>query len=247
MRSFVFSGLLFIVLTAALTSPPWSQETANEWRPLFNGHDLSGWSVRCKPEDREAAYWTVEDGAIAANSMERPEHDYVWLMSDAEYHNFRLRFKFQAYVASPGNSGVQIRSRYDNEAGWLDGPQIDIHPPAPWRTGMMWDETRGVQRWIFPDLPKDKWVDESMAQPPRVFYYAKDDNRWNEMEVMADGWDVKAWLNGSLVTDFHGEGILNDEAHQAHQVGETGHLAFQIHTGDALRIHFKDVEIFELP
>jgi hypothetical protein len=40
--------------------------------------------------------------------------------------------------ASPGNTAVQFRSRYDASAtapngGWLDGPQVDIHPPAPFR------------------------------------------------------------------------------------------------------------------
>ncbi|MBZ0254662.1 DUF1080 domain-containing protein [bacterium] len=222
-------------------------ETKVEWTSLFNGQDLTHWSVKCKPQDQTATFWNVEDGAITANSLNTPKHDYVWLVSDKEYTNFTFRFKFRAFKDSPGNSGVQIRSRYDEAAGWLDGPQIDIHPPAPWRTGMMWDETRGVQRWIFPDIPKGKWVDESMSKPKRVFYYSDDETPWNLMEITVDGLNIQAKLNGVLITDLMGEGILDDEFHKKHSVGETGFIALQIHTGDKLKIQFKDLEIAETP
>ena len=91
------------------------------------------------------------------DSMGRPDHDYVWLVSEAEFEDFELRVEFQAYRESPGNSGVQIRSRYDQSlnaprGGWLDGPQIDIHPPALWRTGLIYDQTREESRWISPSL-----------------------------------------------------------------------------------------------
>jgi hypothetical protein len=130
--------------------------------------------VKCKPADMGKGFWRVDNGTILADTMKHKGHNYVWLVTEKEYTDFALRLKFQAYKRSPGNSGIQLRSRYDDRVSWLDGPQIDIHPPGPWRTGMMWDETRGVQRWIFPDIPKGKWVDESMSVPARVFYYGDD-------------------------------------------------------------------------
>lgn len=101
---------------------------------MFNGTDLSGWQVRCLPADQGKTFWQVSDGAIECNSMGKPDHRYVWLISEGEYDNFQLRLKFQVFHASNGNSGVQFRSRYDDSAdapngGWLNGPQVDIHPP----------------------------------------------------------------------------------------------------------------------
>jgi hypothetical protein len=122
------------------------------WQSIFNGKDLDGWAVKCKPADQAKTFWKVDAGAILADSMEAGKHDYVWLLTDKEYGDFALRLKFQAYRDSPGNSGIQVRSRYDDDIGWLNGPQIDINPPGPWRTGMIWDETREVRRWLYPKV-----------------------------------------------------------------------------------------------
>jgi len=215
---------------------------------LFNGRDLSGWTVKCKPQDRDKSFWRVDRGTILADSLDYEGHDYVWLVTDREYTDFVLRLKFQAYRESPGNSGVQIRSRYDedDDGGWLNGPQIDINPPGPWRCGMMWDETRGNQHWIFPDLPKGKWVDPSMSNPNLIFRYSDEGNGWNDLEITVSGLSVRTLLNGIPVTNFNGEGILDDAVHRKHNVGESGHIALQIHKGDRLKIRFKDIQIQEL-
>jgi hypothetical protein len=219
------------------------QATNSTWTPLFNGHDLAGWTVKCKPQDAGKSFFTVDKGTILADSMGRKDHDYVWLMTDREYADFTLRLKFQAYRDSPGNSGVQFRSRYDDSAGYLDGPQIDINPPGPWRTGMIWDETRGSQRWLYPDVPRGKWVDESMAPPGLIFKYSDQGDGWNTLEIRAAGRQVHTTLNGVTVTDYDGTGVLDDAVHHEHQVGERGVIALQIHTHDELRIRFAAIEI----
>ncbi len=234
------------VLLVALSIPA-SLPAEEAFRPLFDGKSLAGWSVQCKTEDRPCAekFWRVDRGAILADSMGHKDHDYVWLVTDAEFGDFVLRLRFQAERGIPGNSGVQVRSRYDRQAGYLDGPQIDINPPGPWRTGMMWDETRGAQGWLYPRLPKGKWVDESMAPKGLKFVYAEEGSGWNDFEISAQGLRIRAWLNGGQVTDFDGTGILNDPIHQQRKVGRQGAIALQIHIHDELRIRFKDLRIRE--
>lgn len=210
---------------------------------LFNGENLDGWVVKCIPEDSGKNFWTVIDGYIEANSLGRPEHDYVWLLSDKEYKDFEITFELQVFKDSPGNSGIQIRSRYNEETYWLNGPQIDIHPPGYWRTGMMWDETRGNQRWIFPDIPQDQWVNSSMALNDLQMYFSGDQPSWNTMKVRITNNHVEAWLNEAKITDCDGEGIFNDDLHKKLKVGETGHIAFQIHSGDELKIRFRKIYI----
>ena len=210
---------------------------------LIDGNDLNQWIVKKAKKDSATTYWRIHDSIITANSIGDSTHDYVWLMTKAEYDNFHLKLKFRPYRESPGNTGIQIRSRYDDETEWLDGPQIDIHPPGSWRTGMMWDETRGNKRWIYPDIPDTSWVHEDMVENPPPLYYAGDSVEWNQMEIIAHGTRIKAKLNDRLITDLNGESILNDHIHQRREVGMNGHICLQIHKNDQLKIDFKDILI----
>jgi hypothetical protein len=213
---------------------------------LFNGENLNGWVEKKAPRDRNYIFFRVIDGTIMANSLNNPEHDYAWLYSEKEYADFELKYQFRAFKTSSGNSGVQVRSRYNDEEFWMNGPQVDIHPPEPWRTGMVWDETRGVQRWVFPNIPKNAWVNESMQRKTIIFYFAEETNQWNVMRIRCKGTSIEAWLNGVKITNFDGEGILNDETHRELNVGMKGHIALQIHEKDALILQFKEIYIREL-
>lgn len=234
---------LILALSGALTAA--RAQDAPSWQSLFDGKSFDGWTVQCKPADAARNFWKVDDGTILADSLNAKGHDYVWLVSNQQYADFTLKLRFQAYRNSPGNSGVQLRSRYDTAAAWLDGPQIDINPPGPWRTGMMWDETRGNQRWIYPDLPKGKWVNESMAAPNLKFYFSDDTPAWNDLEITAIGPKITATLNGVTITNYNGANTLDDPTHQERNVGLKGFIALQIHTGDQLKIRYKDIYIHE--
>ncbi len=220
-----------------------------EWISLFNGNDLEGWTVRCLPEDREKVFWKVTDGVIECDSLGQGPHDYVWLMTDKEYDDFDLRLKFQAFRESKGNSGVQIRSRYDDgpeapRGGWLDGPQIDIHPTGPYRIGLIYDETREEKRWIYPSL-KGSGITESQGAKSWEFNFHDEGNGWNDLRIYCEGTVIRTFLNGRLVSDYDGKGVLDDAAHRKRSVGLKGHIALQLHTNDALKIRFKDIILRE--
>jgi len=241
---FVAAGLLGLTLVG--TALPEAAKKDADWVSLFNGKDLTGWTVKCKPADRAKAFWKVDGGTILADSMGAKGHDYVWLMTEKAYGDFALKLKFQAYRDSPGNSGIQVRSRYDEAAFWLDGPQVDINPRGPWRTGMIWDETRGSKRWLWPKVAKGQWVNKSMAKPGLTFHYSDGSPAWNDLEITCVGTRMTAVLNGVTVMAYDGAGVLDDEVHRKRNVGMTGHIALQIHRGDQLRIRFKDLFIKDL-
>ena len=46
---------------------------------------------------------------------------------------------------------------------------------------------------------------------------------------------IQAVLNGVLITNFNNNSILTDSAHEKYNVGQSGHIALQIHTGDQLK------------
>lgn len=225
-----------------------------EWESLFNGKDLDGWTVKCIPADQGKQYWSVSEGAIECNSMGDKQHNYVWLTSDREFTDFHLKLKFQVFRDCEGNSGVQFRSSYDSSdtaryGGWLNGPQVDIHGPVPFRCGLIYDETENVRRWIFPSLPDWQITREQApaeALKTSLLFYEDDPEAWNELEIICEAMHVITVVNGNQVSDFQAEGILNDELHKIRHSGEKGCLAFQLHSNDELRIKFKDINIKEL-
>lgn len=203
------------------------------WISLFNGKDLSGWTVQCQPKDQGKNFWQEDAGTILCDSLGRPDHDYCWLVSEKEFGDFELKLKFQAYTNSPGNSGMQFRSRFDAPAN------------QKWRTGLIYDETRGEQRWVSPNLPDWK-IGVEFKPAGHVFKYADDGDGWNDLTIIARGTHVKTVVNGVVGADWDGTGILDNAAHRERNVGRTGHFALQLHTKDQLRIRFKDILVREL-
>lgn len=237
MRLAVLAGGL---LLAAAQAPEAGQSGA--WRSLFDGKTLGGWHVAARPEDRGKGFWKVENGAIVCDSRGRRDHDYVWLVSDGEYRDFQLRLKVRSFRDSTGNAGVQVRSRYDGEAFWMNGPQVDIHPPAPWRTGLIYDETYEARRWIFPSLKN--WEIGPESGPKKwLWRHADEEGGWNLVEVACRGLRIQTRVNGIAIADLDGAGVLDDEAHRRRRVGREGHIALQLHSRDELHIEFKDIEI----
>lgn len=248
MRRFLYFSLFLVFV---LVPHARSQHLQEDWISLFNGRNLDGWVIQCLPEDRGKQYWKAGNGCIECNSIGDPDHNYVWLVSEREFGDFHLKLEFQVFRASEGNSGVQFRSRYDHsdtarEGGWLNGPQADIHGPVPWRTGLIYDETAGVQRWIFPSLPDwnihEKQVPASALNTTLV-YDEDEPGAWNGMEIICRGMKVKTLVNGNLVADFDGEGILDDEVHREKNVGSQGSIALQLHMNDELRIRYRNLLI----
>jgi hypothetical protein len=216
--------------------------TAQEWTPLFDGSTLNGWRVEAKPADADRGFWRAENGVIVCDSRGQPNHGYVWLMTEREFDDFELRLEVRSFRTSPGNSKVQVRSRWDREAGWLDGPQVDIHPPAPWRTGLIYDETRGWQRWIHPMLPDWKiGIEHAPAQ--WEWRHAEEGSGWNEILVTCDGTRIRTVVNGHVITNRDFAGILDDAHHRERRVGMSGHIALQLHTGDELLIQFRHIAV----
>ncbi len=244
--SHFFQLLILLCCMGFLAEKAFSQS----WISLFNGTDLSGWEVKSTPADADKEFWMVSDGAIEANSMGNPDHDYVWLIHQDEFSDFELRLKFQAFKDSPGNSGVQVRSRFDESAdaprgGWMNGPQADINPPTPWRTGLIYDETWGERRWIYPSLTDWK-IDKSYAPDKWKFKFADQGDGWNDFRIICQGTSIKTYLNGLQMADLDGRGLLSNENHEKFNVGMTGHIALQLHANDELKIRFKDVKVRKL-
>src|ERR1044071_7751310 len=84
--------LWLICATAALGAAP------DDFMPLFNGRDLSGWiNANCAPET-----WSVRDGVIHCTGKPTGA-----LRTTRQYENFILEAEWR-HLSSGGNSGIFI-------------------------------------------------------------------------------------------------------------------------------------------
>lgn len=157
---------------------------------LFNGEDLSGWTIFGTEK------WYVEDGLLVCESG--PDKQYGYLATNKHYKDFTLTLEFKQ--EANGNSGVFIRSTVDGTkvSGW----QVEVAPPGSSTGGVYESYGRG---WLIkPDPKKDSAL--KMGE-------------WNEMKIRLNGDKLTSWLNGVqmvTITDTKigaGEGSIALQIH----------------------------------
>ena len=157
---------LSVLLTFTFTIGGFSQKNT-ESVSLFNGVDLSGWTIHGTEK------WYVEDGDLVCENGS--DNEYGYLSTDEYYDDFVLTLEYKQ--ESNGNSGVFFRSTLDGII--INGWQVEISPPGHDTGGIYESYGRG---WLIkPDPIKDKSLKYG---------------DWNSMKIMVKGDNVKTWLNG---------------------------------------------------
>jgi hypothetical protein len=89
--------ILLLSIAIAIPAAAWGAE--DDWKPLFNGKDLTGWELF---NTREGT-WKVVDGELVTDGRFGG-----WLSTADEYADFELELEFR--VPPNGNSGVFLRA-----------------------------------------------------------------------------------------------------------------------------------------
>lgn len=147
----------------------------HEWKPLFNGENLSGWHT--KP----GGQWRVEDGVIVGTSPES-ESRHGLLVSDERYDDFTVRVRFRAIE---GNSGFYFRSEEVDGAVGVHGFQAEVEPG--YATGGLYET--GGRAWVVQPDPEEV---EAVYEP----------GEWTELVVSAHGRDVVVHVNGKKTAEL---------------------------------------------
>ena len=166
--------------------------TAQE-KSLFNGEDLSGWTVYGTEK------WYVEDGLLICESG--PDKGYGYLGTNKNYKNFEITLEFKQ--EANGNSGVFIRSTVDGTkvSGW----QVEVAPPGHNTGGVYESYGRG---WLIkPDPENDKAL--KMGE-------------WNQMKIRVEGDKLTSWLNGTQMVTITDKKIGAGEGSIALQIHDGG-------------------------
>jgi len=152
-----------------------------EFKPLWNGKDLSGWAqVLDSP-------WVVENGVLLSRQDPAGRREgESWLFAEGELTDFVLRVEFR--ITPGGNSGIFLRdplgpARRTAEGGgakppWDAGFEAQINAEDPkYSTGSIW---------------------EIAEKAPSGLHKLGD---WNELVVRVQGDRVATWLNGHAVVE----------------------------------------------
>ena len=181
---------ILILLPFVLMS---ASSTTAGFKKIFNGKDLSGWTVHGTEK------WYVENGELVCESG--PDKQYGYLSTTSPYNNFVLQLKFK--LEANGNSGVFIRSTIDGTK--ISGWQVEVAPPNHSTGGIYESYGRG---WLIQPKPEDE-------------KYLKQ-GEWNKLKIKANGDEVTTWLNGHQMVYFKDEKIGKGEGFIALQIHSGG-------------------------
>jgi len=190
------------------------------WQPLFNGRDLSGWTIK---GDKGKAW--VQDGEIVCQrTTGTTEHTFV--CTEAKYGDFIL--EADCKLDGDFHSGFLLRC-VDAPATAkvrLLGYQVKIDPTARQWTGGVFDDFGANWTWMY-----------TLANnaPARAAFKM---NAWNHFRMEAIGPSIKVWVNGVPATN-----LINTKYTR-------GYIALKIHalspkyaSLENVLIHFKNIRI----
>lgn len=200
-----------------------------EWKPLFNGKDLTGWSG-------DPLLWRVENETIVGetnDSDKKAAANTFLILQGMEPGDFILEYKARV---TGNNSGVQYRSRIIDAAKWsVGGYQMDLHP-KPAYLGMLYEERgRGIacqsgQKVKLADKPE---VTGKLEVP------ATDLAVWNTFRIVVRGHTLQHYVNDRLAAEI-------EDVHPEKRSAK-GVIALQLHAGPAMKAEFKDIRIDTAP
>ena len=210
-----------------------------DMRPIFNGHDLTGW-------DGDPRLWSVKDGAIRGETTpEKQANGNTFLIwKEGKTRDFELRLSFRC--SATNNSGIQYRSKHvppdQAQNNWVvRGYQHEIRNQTelPSVAGFIYGEggKRGRmclvgEKAVWDENGKKvlgKLID---AEGFRKLFRLDD---WNDVVIIAKGNHIRHYLNDSLILDF-------TDNHPQLAVQE-GILALQIHAGNPMWVEFKNIRV----
>jgi len=198
---------------------------------IFDGHTLTGWSPG------NAAYWSVETGAITARiTREQPcaTNQYlVW--TGGELADFELKLECRLNGEGGINGGFQFRSRLlpDHD---VCGYQVDENLKTDWLV-RLYDEfgrhdlaLRG-ERARF-DTDGVRTVERLEAARGPAPFRLED---WHEYHLTCVGSKISLRVNGQLVAE------VTD--HDPRRAEPQGVLALQLHSGPPTLAQFRNLRL----
>ena len=214
----------FYSLFLATLLPILSAVAADDWQPLFNGKDLTGWRANVMPES-----FSVVDGAIRVNATKESAHlFYVGDLKDGSmrFKNFELEATCRSEPNS--NSGIFIHTDMttrDKSLHLAKGYEIQLNSSER-------EKRKTGSLYAVVDLDKSP-VDES---------------QWFRVRITIQDQRITIHLNDQQVVDYTEPPGVQRPAERGGRLlsRDGGGIALQAHDPKSV-FYFKDVRIKRLP
>ena len=225
--------LLAGLLTVSFSAPSGAEDT--QALDIFDGQSLKNW-------DGDPRFWKVQDGCITGETTkEVPTEGNTFLKwTGGEVDDFELTAD---YKLIGGNSGIQVRSFPLEGKQWgVGGYQADFEAGDRYSGIVYGEQFRGIladrgQKTVVGADHKPV-VKEQFAQSEDLQKAVKRED-WNNIRVLAKGWTVENYINGTLTAS------VTDEDKEMRRRG--GLLALQLHAGPPMKVQFRNIKLKRLP
>jgi hypothetical protein len=199
---------------------PAARSVDQDDRPLFNGKDLTGWTIN---QGGDITKWGAEEGILYVNGS-----GGGWLMTEKEYTDFELRLEYK--LPEKGNSGVALRSSLKGNPAFDAGMEIQILDDAWHKTNYKGLKRTQLTGSIYDIVPPSKEVTRPVGE-------------WNQMRITAKGPHITVELNGTPIVDANLEDHKDRAKQHPGMLHNKGHLGLQSHDG---RVEFRNLYVKEL-
>ncbi|OAV43077.1 DUF1080 domain-containing protein [Lewinella sp. 4G2] len=235
--------LLFVLPFAILvacgeTAPPADADTTSanakaeemttndDWKPLFNGQDLSGWHKYGGGEP--GAAWVIDEGAIHLKVGDKEgwqASDGGDIITDEAYGNYELELEWK--IGECGNSGIiyNVQETDEYEYPWKTGPEMQVldntcHPDAEietHRAGDLYDmvsvrneNVKPAGEWNVAKLIVSDGKVEHWLNGEQQVVYSNTGEDWKEMIAASKFKDMPNWgmfTEGKISLQDHGDPV----------------------------------------
>lgn len=223
MKALSANGLFVALLVTAGSTAAESQKS------LFNGEDLSGWSMDVPAMDDDPAArqpFIVRDGMLV--SLGTPGGH---LLTDAEHENYRLVVEYR-FAGEPGNCGVLVHASTPRALYGMFPQSIEVQMQTQ-NAGDFWciAEDIAVPNMVERRGPQETWGGQKGDNRRIVNLTDGSENpvgEWNRMVIECLHVEVKVWVNGDLVN------------HGSKSTAQKGKIALQ---AEGCEVEFRTVEL----
>ncbi len=206
------AGLWSLLLLSMLATT-----AADEWKPLFNGRDLTGWQAIDGPQGS----WKVEDGILYCSGG-----GGGWLSTDKQYANFELELEFR--VPAGGNSGVFLRAPHQGNPAFAGMEVQVLDDAAP----------------EYAQLQPYQYCGSVYGIEPPSKRASKPAGQWQKMHITCQGREVKVKLNDVPIVEAHLDKHPDKVAEHPGIQRANGYIGLQNH---GTRLDYRNLRIRELP
>jgi hypothetical protein len=203
-----------------------AEQPQDDFTPLFNGRDLSGWRNPFQWGDAE-----VIDGEILLTANKK-----FFLVTEKKYSDFELNVDLKL-PEGKANSGIMFRCHV--EPNRVYGYQAECDGSDRRWSGGLYDE--GRRKWVWPSTDRRSLPEFLEYKEESQAHFAKPEirdalkrNDWNTYHIRCVGDQLTITLNGVEITN------LKDKT------DAEGYIAIQHHGEQGQTYRFRNLEIREL-